>query len=229
MIAPFQNVLSIALLISPFPLLIRFAFPKRLEIGGCVRSWRLRVFAISAVLNCCRNRSESAGGSHRRVLISTVFFRRFFRSSNPASAESQSAGLFEKKSATRIGKAVTLLLFAMLFTANLQCTLPTASDLLVSSLRCSPSAFDSFRANTEVRYTLAKASTITLYIAQRNESGQLVLVNTLAEKIYETKGSHGHTWLGDTHLGVFAESGDYIAVLQIESSHYEAGVRVFHW
>ncbi|MBI5472605.1 MAG: hypothetical protein HY961_09695, partial [Ignavibacteriae bacterium] len=109
------------------------------------------------------------------------------------------------------------------------CSLPQSSDLLVTSLRCTPSAFDSFRANTEVRYTLAGAATITLYIAQRSQSRDLVLVNALASNIRETKGSHGHTWLGDTHLGVFAESGDYIAILQINNNTYEAAVRVFHW
>lgn len=109
------------------------------------------------------------------------------------------------------------------------CSLPTQPDLLVSSLRCSPSAFDSFRANTEIRYTLAKPTTVTIYIAQRNSSGQLILINSIAENINETKGSHGHTWLGDTAAGLFAESGNYIAVLQIESNQYEAGVRVFHF
>jgi hypothetical protein len=109
------------------------------------------------------------------------------------------------------------------------CSLPTTTDLLVTSLRCSPSAFDSFRANTEIRYTLAKPATVTIYIAQRDDSGQLVLVNTLALNIYETKGSHGHTWLGDTAAGLFAESGLYIAILQIESNQYETSVRVFHF
>jgi hypothetical protein len=109
------------------------------------------------------------------------------------------------------------------------CSLPTTNDFIVSSLRCSPSAFDSFRANTEIRYTLAKPATVTIYVAQRNASGQLVLVNTIAENISETKGSHGHTWLGDTQFGLFAESGNYIAVLQIEHDRYEAGVRVFHF
>ncbi len=113
--------------------------------------------------------------------------------------------------------------------AQMSCSLPSSSDLIVSSLRCSPSAFDSFRANTEIRYTLVKPATVTITIAQRNSSGQLILVNTLAENINETKGSHGHTWLGDTAAGLFAESGNYIAVLQIENSQYEAGVRVFHF
>ncbi|MEO8167331.1 MAG: hypothetical protein ABI623_03730 [bacterium] len=109
------------------------------------------------------------------------------------------------------------------------CSLPTSTDLIVTSLRCAPSAFDSFRANSEIRYTLAKPATVTIYIAQRNASGQLVFVNTLVQNIYETKGSHGHTWLGDTAAGLFAESGLYIAVLQIESTQYETSVRVFHF
>jgi hypothetical protein len=109
------------------------------------------------------------------------------------------------------------------------CSLPSSTDLIITSLRCSPSAFDSFRTNTEIKYTLAKPASITIYIAQRDDSGQLVLVNTLAQNIYETKGSHGHTWLGDTAAGLFAESGLYIAILQIESNQYETSVRVFHF
>lgn len=109
------------------------------------------------------------------------------------------------------------------------CSLPSQTDLLVSSLRCAPSAFDSFRTNTEIRYTLAKPATVSIYIARRDATGQLVLVNTLARNIYETKGSHGHTWLGDTAAGVFAESGLYIAILEIENSRYETTVRIFHF
>ena len=124
---------------------------------------------------------------------------------------------------------LNLHLYLNLMLGFLSCSLPSSADLLVSSLRCSPSAFDSFRANTEIRYTLAKPATVTIYIAQRNSSGQLILINSIAESINETKGSHGHTWLGDTAAGLFAESGNYIAVLQIESNQYEAGVRVFHF
>ena len=185
------------------------------EIDGSSDRKRWRAFAISAIhrqTKTLKSPGTCVGGPSAHF-----DFARFL----------SSISLMPKKWTPKM--VYVVFLCSTLVTSNISCTLPTASDFLVSSLRCSPSAFDSFRANTEIRYTLASAATITLYIAQRSEAGELVLVKTLASNIHETKGSHGHTWLGDTHQGVFAESGEYIAILQIESNNYEAGVRVFHW
>ena len=109
------------------------------------------------------------------------------------------------------------------------CTLPGAAADSVSSLRFSPSAFDSFRTNTEIRYTLKSPSAISIDIVHRDSMGQLLSVNTLAENINETRGSHAHTWLGDTRSGFFAPSGLYIGVLRIGDQRYETVVRVFHF
>lgn len=100
---------------------------------------------------------------------------------------------------------------------------------LVTSLRFSPSAFDSFRRNTEIRYTLKSPSTVSINIVRRDSAGQMFLVNTIAENTYETKGSHSHTWLGDTRSGLFAPSGLYLGVLRIGDKQYETSVRVFHF
>lgn len=134
-----------------------------------------------------------------------------------------------KEKVRRISRVFCCILSIAASPFQISCSLPSQSDLLVTSLRSSPSAFDSFRANTEIRYTLARPATVTIFIARRDAAGQLIHVNTLAQSIYETKGSHGHTWLGDTAAGVFAESGLYIAVLQIDNNRYETTVRVFHF
>ncbi len=99
---------------------------------------------------------------------------------------------------------------------------------LVTSLRFVPSAFDSFRANTEVKYTLSAPSTVTLSIVSRG-NGRDQLVATLASCISETKGTHGHTWLGNTNAGEFAPAAVYVGVLQIEARRFEAVVQVFHF
>lgn len=111
------------------------------------------------------------------------------------------------------------------------CKLPSAVDdpSVVTNLRFSPSAFDSFRRNTEIKYTLRSPATLSIHIVRRDSSGQTLLVNTLVESVYETKGSHAHTWLGDTRTGFFAPTGLYIGVLQIGNQRFETAVRVFHF
>lgn len=118
----------------------------------------------------------------------------------------------------------------VLCTVGLSCKLPTADDpSAVTSLRFSPSAFDSFRRNTEIRYTLKSAATVSIYIVRRDSTGQPQLVSTLVENVFETRGTHAHTWLGDTQNGFFAPSGLYHGILQIANQRYEASVRVFHF
>jgi flagellar hook assembly protein FlgD len=111
------------------------------------------------------------------------------------------------------------------------CNLPTALDdpTLVSNLRFFPSAFDSFRRNTEIRYTLKAPATVSIFIMKRDSAGQEFLVKTLVKNANETKGAHAHTWLGDTNQGQFAPLGGYIGAVQIQHKRFEAAVLVFHF
>jgi hypothetical protein len=111
------------------------------------------------------------------------------------------------------------------------CKLPTAADdpSIVSNLRFTPSAFDSFTKNTEVQYTLKNPVTVSISIVKKDSSGQEFLVRTIAEDIRETKGTHRHTWLGDNEIGLFAPIGTYIGIVQIDSQRFEATVLVYHF
>ena len=100
---------------------------------------------------------------------------------------------------------------------------------LVSSLRFSPSAFDSFKSNTEVRYSLKSPATLHAFIITRDSTGKEYLVKTIATDAAESKGSHAHTWLGDTNQQLFAPPGSYIGVIQTQHRRFEAGVLVFHY
>ena len=123
------------------------------------------------------------------------------------------------------------LLFSVLLLIFVSCKLPTAADdpSIVSNLRFTPSAFDSFTKNAEVQYTLKNPVAVDISIIKRNSSGQEYLVKTLAEDIHETKGTHRHTWLGDTEKGLFAPIGTYIGIIQIESQRFETTVLVYHF
>jgi len=123
------------------------------------------------------------------------------------------------------------LLYSMLLFILVSCKLPTAADdpSIVSNLRFTPSAFDSFTKNTEVQYTLKNPVAVNISIVKRDSSGQEYLVKTIAEVIHETKGTHRHTWLGDTEKGLFAPIGTYIGQIQIESQRFEATVLVYHF
>jgi len=111
------------------------------------------------------------------------------------------------------------------------CHFPSAADDpdLVSNLRFSPSAFDSFRTNTELRYTLKSSARLSIYVATRDSIGTEFLVKTLLDNIDETKGTHAHTWLGDATNGQFAPKGDYLGVVLTGQKRYEAAVQVFHF
>lgn len=113
----------------------------------------------------------------------------------------------------------------------MQCNLPNATDdpALVSNLRFSPSAFDSFRRNTELKYTLKSPATVSIYIIKKDTIEQEFLVKTLMENAQETKGSHSVTWLGDTNQRYFAPIGIYFGKVQIENKSFEAIVQVFHF
>jgi hypothetical protein len=123
------------------------------------------------------------------------------------------------------------LLLVVMLLGFTSCKLPTAADdpNIVSNLRFTPSAFDSFTKNTEVQYTLKNPVTVSISIVKKDSSGQEFLVRTIAEDIRETKGTHRHTWLGDNEKGLFAPIGTYIGIVQIDSQRFEATVLVFHF
>ena len=127
-------------------------------------------------------------------------------------------------------RLITVILIVISF-STFQCKPPDASDdpNLITSLRFTPSAFDSFKRNTELRYNLSAAATISAYIVRRDSVQYEMLVKTLAEQLSETKGTHSITWVGDTDLGLFAPAGIYFGVLRIKNRRFETIVQVFHF
>ncbi len=123
-----------------------------------------------------------------------------------------------------------LVLIAILLSLN-SCHLPTTADdpSSITSLRFTPSAFDSFTKNTQIQYALKSPSTLSISIVTKDSLGSYALVRTIAQNIHETKGTHGHTWLGDTENGFFAPTGTYIGLVQMDSQNYETTVLVFHY
>ena len=111
------------------------------------------------------------------------------------------------------------------------CSLPSTLDdpELVSSLRFSPSAFDSFKSNTQILYSLKAPAILSAYILKIDSIGKEYLVKTLALNAAESKGSHAHTWLGDTDDQLFAPPGLYIGIIQIQERRFESTVLVFHY
>ncbi len=111
------------------------------------------------------------------------------------------------------------------------CNYPSQLDdpELMNSLRFSPSAFDSFKSNTEMRYTLKVPVILNAYILRSDSTGKEYLVKTLVLNAAESKGSHAHTWLGDTDDGLFAPTGTYVGAIQIQNKRFEATVLVFHF
>jgi hypothetical protein len=132
---------------------------------------------------------------------------------------------------TKLMKSNLIAALLPLFVMTLSCKLiPTASNAMsVTSLRFAPSAFDSFKRNTEMKYSLGAPSTVTITIIKRDSSNRDYLVKTLGENLRETKGSHSITWLGDTDQHLFAPAGVYFGVLHIREQQYETVVQVFHF
>jgi len=96
-------------------------------------------------------------------------------------------------------------------------------------MRFSPSAFDSFRRNTELRYTLKAPTTVSIYIVKALSAGTQAPVKTLVEDLSETKGTHSITWIGDTDQRLFAPAGVYLGVLRIDQRRFETIIQVFHF
>jgi hypothetical protein len=63
----------------------------------------------------------------------------------------------------------------------------------------------------------------------KREGGGDLLVKTLTTGLFESKGSHAHTWLGDSQAGLFVPSGEYIGVVSVGQHRYESTVSIFHY
>lgn len=126
------------------------------------------------------------------------------------------------------GPAAFLVLSALALSGCRMATAVDDADIL-ANLRFSPGAFDSFRRNTEILYTLKQPARVTFSIVRRPASGADQPVVTLFTDLLESKGYHSHTWLGDTSQGLFAPAGDYIGIVRVEDRRFEAAVRVFHF
>ena len=115
--------------------------------------------------------------------------------------------------------------------SNTQCKFPTAVDdsNVISSLHFTPSAFDSFQRNTEMKYSLKAASVVSVYIVKKDSTNRELLVKTLAEDLNETKGSHSITWIGDTDQRLFAPVGIYFGLVHIQNQQFETIIQVFHY
>ena len=100
---------------------------------------------------------------------------------------------------------------------------------IVSSLRFTPSAFDSFKRNAELRYTLGSPADVRITIIRRDAAGADVLVKVLGAALRGTKGSHAITWLGDTAEHLFAPAGTYLGVVECGGARFETPVEVFHF
>ena len=124
---------------------------------------------------------------------------------------------------------ISLCFVLIVFLAGCQSPNILDDPTLVTNLRFSPSAFDSFRQNSDLKYTLKYPSTLSAYIIKKDSSGQEYLVKTLSENIHETKGTHSTTWLGDTNQRYFAPIGMYFGIISIEGRRYETSVQVFHF
>ena len=128
----------------------------------------------------------------------------------------------------------------------LRCNHTSADDdpEVLSNLRFAPGAFDSFRRNTELKFTLKHPATLHITIESKGvpqsgtpqerapqggaPSGYFV-VKTLIENAYQPKGSHSIAWIGDTDTEVFAPAGVYLGVVNINNRRFETTVQVFHF
>ena len=102
------------------------------------------------------------------------------------------------------------------------------ADAPVANLRFVPAAFDSFRRNAELHFTLAASAVVTIRITAHTAAGERT-VKTIAEGARATKGSHAAAWLGDTDERFFAPAGIYYGVVETGGASYETNVQVFHF
>src|SRR5690242_13106690 len=90
------------------------------------------------------------------------------------------------------------------------CRNPQSPEPSVTNLRFVPAAFDSFRSNAELKFSLTAPASVSIRIRAGSPGGRIV--RTLADDLRETKGSHAVAWLGDTDERFFAPAGIYFGV-----------------
>ncbi|HND44260.1 MAG TPA: hypothetical protein PKX51_18205 [Cyclobacteriaceae bacterium] len=118
-----------------------------------------------------------------------------------------------------------------LFTAFLTftcCSLPSRPPPLVTSLRFTPSAFDPFKRNVELRYSIDREAVVSAYVIKKDSAGHRLVVKTLFEYAEITEGSHAHAWLGGNDAGFFVPTGVYYGVIQTSDDLYETSVEIYH-
>jgi hypothetical protein len=121
------------------------------------------------------------------------------------------------------GTILILLSFNFLFIAG--CVANPLAPNLILNLRFSPDAFDSYKRNTSLKYSLLKEAEVSIIIY--DSTGRKV--KTLIEHLLETKGSHSHGWLGISDLGAFVPTGIYIAKVEADGDVAFASVEIFHF
>lgn len=127
-------------------------------------------------------------------------------------------------------RLIVATLILILFSGT-SCRLPVgAPDVgVVTNLRFSPSAFDSFKSNTEIKYSLKTPASVSVVIVRRDSLQNEIPVATLISMTRETSGTHAHTWLGNTDRGMFAPAGTYFGIVVADNERFEASVCVFHY
>lgn len=123
---------------------------------------------------------------------------------------------------------LSMILLAAVLSSGCRLADPEEDPLLVSDLRFSPSAFDSFRRNTEMRFSLRYPAVLSISVVRRDSSGE-VRVRSLLDDVCFTKGSHSVTWLGDTDERLFAPTGVYLGMVRTRGERFIATVEVFHF
>ena len=95
---------------------------------------------------------------------------------------------------------------------------------IITSLRFSPDAFDSYKRNTSIRFALTRRATVSAWIT--NSGGEVII--QLAEEFEQTRGTHSLAWLGLDLNGTFVTPGVYIAWVSADYDRASASVVVYH-
>ena len=122
-------------------------------------------------------------------------------------------------------KRLILISIFLQFLFNTSCGVNPLRPDIITNLRFSPDAFDSYKRNTSLKYTLLKEAEVSIEIYNANG----IKVKTLIENLMETKGSHSHGWLGISDKGTFVPAGIYIAKVAADYDEAFASVEIFHY
>lgn len=95
---------------------------------------------------------------------------------------------------------------------------------IITSLRFSPDAFDSYKRNTSIKFTLTRRATVSAWIT--NSRGEVII--QLTQEIEQTRGTHSLAWLGLDLNGTFVTPGVYIAWVSADYDTASASVVVYH-